>query len=152
MKINNKKFTLTVFLFTLFCSTFSSAQNIEISDGYIRETLPGNQITSAYLKITNANNHEILFIGASSNISPKIEIHQHSMENGMMQMRQLEHVKINAHENVLLQPYGLHLMIFDLKQPLKDGQKVQLTLHFAKQSDVIINVPVISIKKKRSHH
>jgi len=152
MKINNKKSTLLLFFFTVFYSAFSNAQRIDISDAYIRETLPGNQITSAYMQISNDNDHDVLFIGASSNISPRIEIHQHSMENGMMQMRQLEHIKVKAHENVLLQPYGLHLMIFDLQQPLKDSQKVQLTLHFAKHDDVIIEVPVISIKKKRSHH
>lgn len=152
MKINNKKFTFTLLIFTLFYSVFSNALNIDVTDAYIRETLPGNQISSAYMKISNNNDHEILFIGASSSISSRIEIHQHSMKNGMMQMRQLKNIKINADENVLLQPYGLHLMIFNLQQPLKDGQKVQLTLHFAKQDDVIINVPVISIKKKRSPH
>jgi len=152
MKIKNQILTRSLFSFSLFYSVFSSAQNIEVSDAYIRETLPGNQISSAYMKISNNTDHQITIIGASSSISPKIEIHQHSMENGMMQMRQLEYVNVDAHKNVLLQPYGLHLMIFNLQQPLKDGQKVQLTLHFAKQDDVIINAPVISIKKKRSHH
>jgi len=145
-----------IFLLLLSCfflsSSFSYAQEVNVSDAYIRETLPGNTISSAYMRISNNNAQAIKLVTITSKVSPRIEIHQHQMLDGMMKMRQLNKLVIPAHENVLLQPYGLHLMIFDLQQPLKDGQKVSLTLHFANYRDININVPVISIKKKRAQH
>lgn len=131
-------------------SSFSYAQEINVTDAYIRETLPGNTISSAYMRISNNNAQAVKLVTIISKVSPRIEIHQHQMINGMMSMTHLESLDIPAHKNVLLQPYGLHLMIFDLQQPLKDGQKVSLTLHFAQHENITITVPVISIKKKRS--
>jgi hypothetical protein len=72
----------------------------------------------------------------------------------MMQMRQVESISAPAAGALILQPSGYHLMIFDLPEPLKDGQTMSLTLHFSGQRDVEINLPIRSIKRKKvmDHH
>ncbi|NQY35613.1 MAG: copper chaperone PCu(A)C [Alteromonadaceae bacterium] len=122
---------------------------ISVNTGYIRETIPGTSISSAYMTIHNTSMKKLSFIGASSEFSPRIEIHEHTMDNGMMRMRQRRSIEIPAQNTVVLHPSGLHLMIFDLKQPLKQDQVVSITLHFATHEDLTIQLPVQSIKNKQ---
>jgi copper(I)-binding protein len=74
------------------------------------------------------------------------------MVDGMMAMRQKASITINGKDTVKLQPSGLHFMIFELSKPLLDGEQVTLTLHFSKYPDVVVALPVQSIKKKQRHH
>jgi hypothetical protein len=125
-----------------------NTQDIEINQGYVRATLPGINLSSAYMQIVNNSNQDIRFIGAKSSVSPKIEIHEHSMENGLMRMRQVSAIAIKKGEQVTLMPYGFHLMIFGLNKPLKDGETIDLTLQFSGHADVLVSLPVESIKKR----
>ena len=117
---------------------------ITVSDGYIRATIPGTDISSAYLNIINNGEKTVTFIGASSNIASRIEIHQHSMHDGMMRMRQLDSVIIDAKSHLVLQPSGLHLMLFDVEKPLQPKQIVELTLLFSNNQSINVSLPVYS--------
>ena len=147
------------FLFSLLgtCSFFGGANELSIENAeheqktlisvehaYIRSSIPGTTITSSYMTIENKGEKTVTLLGASSKISSRIEIHQHSMSDGMMRMRQLDSIDINAKQHIVLQPSGLHLMLFDIKQPLQAQQKVELTLNFSNKSPVTIQVPVYS--------
>jgi hypothetical protein len=74
------------------------------------------------------------------------------MSNGMMSMRKLESIVIDGNDTVILQPLGLHLMIFDIKDLLKSGDVIPLTLHFSSHSSVEVQLPVQGIKRKKHHH
>jgi copper(I)-binding protein len=125
---------------------------ISVEQAYIRSSIPGTTITSSYMIIENKGEKAVTLLGANSKISPRIEIHQHSMSDGMMRMRQLDSIEINARQRIVLQPSGLHLMLFDVKKPLKAQQKVELTLTFSNQPSVTIQVPVYSpLQEKRAH-
>jgi copper(I)-binding protein len=115
-----------------------------IEQAYIRATIPGASNTSAYLEIENKSDKNITLLSASSNISPRVEIHQHTMVDGMMRMRKLNSIDITARERVKLQPSGLHLMVFDVKTPLKAQQHVELTLNFSNNESVSLQIPVYS--------
>jgi len=124
---------------------------ISVEGAYIRSSIPGTTISSSYMIIENKGEKTVTLLGANSKISPRIEIHQHSMSDGMMRMRQLDSIDINAKERIVLQPSGLHLMLFDVKKPLKAQQKVELTLNFSNTPSVIIQVPVYSpLQEKRA--
>ncbi len=150
---NIKKLTLLLTVL-LACINYSWAnvQSVAISDGFVREKIPGTELSSAYMKIANMTENSVTLLGASSKISKRIEIHEHTMQNGMMNMRKRNAIVINKQATVVLQPMGLHLMIFDLKKPLVDGQAISLTLHFAAHPDVVVQLPVQSIKRKSKHH
>jgi len=124
---------------------------VSVKDGYIRETIPGTVISSAYMTIINHSNKPIELIGASSEFSPRVEIHEHSMADGMMRMRQLNSIIIDANSSVKLQPYGLHLMLFDIEKPLKHNESAKIILQFTSQPELSITLPIQSIKQK-SHH
>ena len=60
-----------------------------------------------------------------------------AMNNGVMTMRPLDKgLAIEAGKTVKLAPGGYHLMLMDLKSPLKQGEKVPLTLEFEKAGKV----------------
>ena len=139
-------------LLTFFVQISVFAQQIIVSDGYLRATIPGTSISAAYMTIENLGENSVTLTGASSNISPSIEIHQHFMIDGMMKMRKQASFTLNGKDTVLLQPSGLHLMIFDLKKPLLPDELITLTLHFSAQADVVLNLPVQSIKQQQHHH
>ena len=75
------------------------------------------------------------------------------MVDGMMKMGKVEKLDVEAGSSVVLQPSGYHLMIFNLKEPLKAGTHKPLTFHFSDNSEFTISVPVTSLKNsKRSSH
>jgi len=54
-------------------------------------------------------------------------------------------VEIKPGETVELKPDGLHLMLIDLKQPLKKGEQVDGTLEFEKSGKVQVQFTVEGI-------
>ncbi len=131
------------------------ASEITVSKAYIRATIPGTEISSAYMEIANDGTSALELIGATSDVSNRIEIHQHTMADGVMKMRQQASLTIPANDLVKLQPGGYHLMIFNLTKPLKADEKVALTLHFNNQQKLELSVPVTSIikeKQSQNHH
>ena len=122
---------------------------ISVEQAYIRSLIPGTTISSSYMIIENKGQKTVTLLGANSKISPRIEIHQHTMLDGMMRMRQLDSLDIKANQRVVLQPSGLHFMIFDVNQPLKALQKVELTLNFLNSPSVKIQVPVYSLIQEK---
>ena len=128
-------------------SAETKQQDLLVSGSFVRETIPGTTVSSAYFTLDNKTEKTLTLVGASSSLSPRVEIHQHTMSDGMMRMRQREAIVINGLARVVLQPSGLHLMLFDITTPARQGDTVAVTLHFAKHRDVIIDMPVQSIKQ-----
>lgn len=139
-------------VFGLFITTCTTATSFNVENGYVREVIPGNTITSAYMTLNNELDHERLLVNVTSNVSPRVEIHEHLMEDGMMKMRQLPSLSIAGKDSVTLQPMGYHLMMFDLQQPVKSGDTVEMTLYFNDKSSIEITLPVQSIKQKQKQH
>ena len=123
---------------------------IVIENPYVRATIPGTSISSSYMEIENKGDKTITLLGASSSVSPRIEIHQHTMHDGMMRMRKLNSIDIKPKERVKLQPSGLHLMLFDVKTPLKAKQNIELTLHFSNEYSIATQVPVYSPTQEKT--
>lgn len=153
------KFLLVVFsAIALNCSVFSNPcladehASIIVENSYARESIPGTTISSAYMTLNNTSSVNVKLIAASSSVSERIEIHQHTMKNGLMKMRQRDNVEIVANEHVVFQPSGFHLMIFDLKKPLKADSSIIITLHFDDKSSVDVNYLVKGLKQKKQHH
>ena len=134
---------ITHFVLIFFCTLQVHAKNnISITDGYIKASIPGSDITAAYMSITNSNNKAITLQKITSPVSDSIEFHEHSMSNGMMKMRQVESILIKANNRVVLQPSGLHIMVFALKQQLSEQEVISLTLFFSNETKINIQLPV----------
>ena len=100
-----------------------------ISQEWARATPGGAKVGGGYLTIENKGTAPDKLVGATADAAGKIEVHEMSMNNGTMTMRPVEGgLTIGPGKTVKLAPGGLHLMMMDLKSPLKQGDKVPVTL------------------------
>ncbi len=127
-------------------SNVYAASTISVNDGYVKASIPGSDVTAAYMTLRNTSNKAITLQKVSSTVSDRIEIHEHSMSDGMMRMREVGEITIKANSEVVLQPSGLHLMIFSLKQQITDKDVIALTLYFSNDTEVKIQLPVLKYK------
>ena len=120
--------------------------NLTIAAPWSRATPGGAKIAGGYLKITNNGTAPDRLVNAATSAAGKVEIHEMSMANGVMQMRPLnEGLPIKPGETVELKPGGFHMMFMDLTRPFKQGEAVKTTLQFEKAGkvDVMFNVGAI---------
>src|SRR3954468_8009637 len=119
------------------------AGDLVISQAWSRATPGGAKIAGGYLTIENKGTAPDKLIGGSGDIAGKVEVHEMATKNGVMTMRPLEKgLTIEPGKTVKLAPGGYHLMMFDLKGPLKQGDKVPVTLEFEKAGKVTVSLDV----------
>jgi copper(I)-binding protein len=119
------------------------AGDLVISQAWSRATPNGAKIAGGYLTIDNKGAVPDRLIGGSGDIAGKVEVHEMTMNNGVMTMRPLDKgLAIEPGKTVKLAPGGYHLMMFDLKGPLKQGEKVPVTLEFEKAGKVNLSLDV----------
>jgi copper(I)-binding protein len=106
------------------------------------------------MTVTNAGASDRALVGGSSPAAKVVELHTHTMEGGMMRMRQVEKIDLPAGKDVSLKPGGLHVMLIGLKQNLTPGENVPLTLKFADGSELTLDAPVrkLQMKMKKMDH
>ena len=113
------------------------AGDLVVSQAWSRATPGGAKIAGGYLTIENKGAAPDRLIGGSAEIVGKFEVHEMAMNNGVMTMRPLDKgLAIEPGKTVKLAPGGYHLMLMDLKGPLKQGEKVPVTLEFEKAGKV----------------
>lgn len=101
---------------------------VAIKDAWVRATAPGQDVGAAYMTLLSTQN--VNLVHAESDVTKSVEIHSMTMQNGVMKMRMLEKLPLTANKPYKLAPGGFHLMLFDLKQPLAEGQQVEFELTF----------------------
>lgn len=116
---------------------------IVVEKPFSRATPGGAQVGAGYMTITNKGTAADRLVSASSPAAGKVQIHEMSMQDNVMKMRELtEGLPIEAGKTVSLAPGGFHLMMMELKAPLKAGDKVPVTLTFEKAGKVEITLDV----------
>ena len=85
-------------------------------------------------------------VGGTSDVSNRFEIHQMSMDKGVMKMREVTSgIEIKPGQTIRFEPSGYHVMFVGLKQPLKQGDHVKATLQFEKAGNASVDFVVESI-------
>ena len=115
---------------------------LRIDDPYVRLVPPGTTTTGAFMTIHNASSAERKLVKATSPVSDKVQLHTHMNDNGVMKMRPVTHIVVPAHGKAELKPGSYHVMLIDLKAPLKEGEAVPLTLSFDDGSTQLVVAPV----------
>jgi periplasmic copper chaperone A len=122
------------------------AGDLVISQAWSRATPGGAKVGGGYLTIENKGTTPDRLIGGSADIAARVQVHEMSMNNGVMTMRPVDGgLAIEPGKTVKLAPGGFHLMLLDLKGPLKQGDKLPITLEFAKAGKVSIILDVGSV-------
>ena len=145
-------YLLSLTLYSLTAEAVSKKEQLIVDAGYVRASIPGTNVSSAYMDLINEGENPTTLIKVTSAISPRIEIHEHIMTAEVMKMRKRDSLTIAAQSKITLQPSGYHLMIFDLKVPLQEKQQVTFTMHFNDNTTTEITLPVASIKQKAHRH
>ncbi|MGQ3672257.1 copper chaperone PCu(A)C [Xanthobacter sp. TB0136] len=106
---------------------------LEITGPWSRATPGGAKVAAGYMQITNTGQTPDRLTGGTSAFSERVEIHEMTMENGVMRMRPLpDGLDIAPGQSVKLEPGGYHIMFMGLKEQLKEGESVKGTLTFSK--------------------
>jgi copper(I)-binding protein len=117
--------------------------DLTVTSPWTRATPGGAKIAGGYLTITNNGTSVDRFVGAKSDATDHVEIHEMSMSDGVMKMRPLPNgLEIKPGETVELKSGGYHLMFMDLKRPLKQGDTLKATLQFEKAGSLDVNFNV----------
>ncbi|MCF7981205.1 MAG: copper chaperone PCu(A)C [Pseudomonadales bacterium] len=128
------------------------ASDIQIEQASVRETLPGLQISAAYMVIKNNSEKDLRLVNINSPRIPNIEMHENRHQGEMMAMRKVESLVIPAGGEFGFRPGGHHLMLMGLKQPLIKGEEVTLRLVFEGGKEVEVLAPVISLNHPMGEH
>ena len=119
------------------------AGDLVIKQAWSRATPGGAKVAGGYLTIENKGTAPDRLVGGSADIADKVQVHEMATNNGVMTMRPLDKgLSIEPGKTVKLAPGGHHLMLLGLKSPLKQGDKVPVTLEFEKAGKVKLSLDV----------
>jgi copper(I)-binding protein len=120
--------------------------SLQISQPWSRATPKGATTAAGYLKITNTGTTSDRLIGGSSPVAGRVEVHEMSMDKGVMKMRPVKDgLEIKPGASVELKPGSYHVMLIDLKQPIKKGDHIKGALTFEKAGSVDIEYTAVGI-------
>ena len=127
---------------------------VEVKDAWVRATVKQQKSTGAFMRLTAAQSARVVQI--TSPVAGVAEIHEMSMVGDMMRMRPVPALDLPAGQTVELKPGGFHLMLLDLKQTIKEGDVVPITLVIegkdGKRTSVDLKLPVRPITAAHGSH
>lgn len=119
-----------------------SAENLQITDAWIKNLPAVVPVRAGYMKISNTRGQDITILSLESKLFEDIHIHQTFEVDGVASMRAIGDLTIRAGESLELAPGGFHLMMMNPLEELTPGQKVVVTLHYQDQKTQTIEMLV----------
>jgi len=151
MPLTLRRFTLAL---TLGLATAGNAlAQTTVKDPWVRATVAQQKATGLFAQLTSATGGKL--VAASSPVAGVVEIHEMKMEGDTMRMRAIAALDLPAGKAVDLKPGGYHVMLMDLKQQVKPGDTVAVTLVIegagGKRESVEVKAPVRPLGGKDDH-
>lgn len=126
----NTAFSRRVKQLVLGCALIGMAWQVSaqtrVDDAWVRATVAGQPSTGAFMTLQADSDSKLLSM--QSPVAKTVQIHQSSMKDDVMSMRQVESVELPAGKPVNFDPHGYHVMLMDLTAQVKEGDKVPLIL------------------------
>jgi copper(I)-binding protein len=144
---------LTLAVASLF-STAALAQ-VTVTDPWVRATVPAQKSSGAFMQLRSAGDARL--VGVRSSAAGMAELHRMDMQGHAMTMRPVDSIALPAGQVVNLASGGYHVMLFDLKHQLKEGETVPLTLvvedaqHKRSEVNVTATVKPLGYAGARAH-
>lgn len=136
------RFLVFTALMILTCAP-AHAENLSVTKAYAFATVPVQKNGAVFLNAQNKGPENISITGAKTERAEKAELHTMSMDDNVMQMRQIEKFEIKRGEVLNLTPMGDHIMLMGLKNPLKVGENFPLILS-TENGDITVDVQIVS--------
>ena len=134
------------------CSSNGGTAEVAITDAWARPSSAMASAGAAYMTIQNNGTATDALVGASSPAATTVEVHETvvmgspapgaSGDGGMMGMQPVDRLEIPAGGSVQLKPGSYHIMLIGLKEDLKAGDTIEITLTFEKAGELPLSVPV----------
>lgn len=121
----------------------AAADQVTVQDPYVRLAPPNAPATGAFMVIKNHGDKDVRVLKADNPASKATELHNHINDGGVMKMRPVPGIDIKAKGEAVLKPGGLHVMLIDLKAPMKEGDVVPITLNFDDGSSKKVDAQVL---------
>lgn len=126
-------------------ATDIKAGSIDIGHPHARAMVPGAKVGGGYLKLTNTGSTDDKLVSITSDRAAKTEVHQMSVNNGVMTMRPVtDGLVVPAGQTIELKPGGYHIMFMGVAQPFKEGEMIKATMTFEKAGSVDVEFAVSS--------
>lgn len=129
--VMRKKSVWPAAVLALFVGTFGAAwaqAEVKVEDAWVRGTVAQQKASGAFMRLTAPSAMKL--VSVSSPLAAVVELHEMAMDKDVMRMRAVPGLNLPAGKVTELKPGGYHVMLMDLKQPLKAGEMVPLTLVF----------------------
>lgn len=120
-----------------------AAERVSVVDPYVRLAPPGAQATAAFMVLRNEADKDTALVKVENPLSKLTELHNHINDGGVMKMRPVKSIEIKAKGEAALKPGGYHVMMIELKAPMKEGDTVPLTLQFADGSTKKVDAKIM---------
>lgn len=140
-----------MFALAMPCAAMAQQDTLKIDKPWARATAPGAAVGGGFLTVVNPGKTTDRLVAASSPAAARMELHEMAMEKDVMRMREVKTMDVPAGGKLELRPGGYHLMFMELKAPLKQGDKVPVTLRFEKAGEVKVELSVESMGAGSGH-
>ncbi|MGC0371960.1 MAG: hypothetical protein DGJ47_000661 [Rickettsiaceae bacterium] len=144
-----KKLLLSIGVLFLSLSVYANEKTTEkqgliVKESWARTSIPPNNNSAAYMKITNPNKEQITIIGASAAmVANNVELHKSFVdEKGISRMTSIDKIVVPGESTIELAPGAIHIMLFDLKKNLSLDDKFKLILKLEGMKPVASTVVV----------
>ncbi len=116
---------------------------VTLTDFHARPSPPGASVGAIFGTLQSGGGDTLISVAVPATVAGRAEIHQMVQNaDGQMEMQAVPWLALPEDAPVELAPGGLHVMLFDLVQPLSVGQKVPLTFLFRTGGERKLDVPV----------
>lgn len=134
----------------LVAAASSALAQVEVKDPWMRATVSQQKAAGAFMRLTSAQSARLVKV--TSPVAGVSEIHEMSMVDNMMHMHAVDALELPAGKTVELKPGGYHIMLQDLKQTIKEGDVVPMTLVVegsdGGRTNVDVKVPVKAVNAR----
>ena len=142
---------LMFFIPLLLAGCFSQTDKIEVRDAYAYATPKTFPAAAIFMTIENKTAIDDRMVGFKTDIAGRTELHTMETVNDIMRMRQVEDYKIPSGQSHILKPIADHVMIFDIKEDLVEGQTINGIAVFEKSGEIPLTMIVKSRAEMMKH-
>ena len=132
--------------------TAQAADSVKIENPYARAAPPGQANSGAFMTFVNTGDVDHSVKSAASPVADTVELHTHTNNNGVMEMRQVPQIDVPAKGRTELKPGGLHIMLLGLKQAMKAGETAEITITFEDGSSTTVKAPIQDVTPPAGGH
>lgn len=135
----------TLMILVVLVSACAKKAPLEIEQLHINALPPGQSTAAAYMTLHNNTDKTLVLNYAHSPIATEVEVHRVIYDQGMMQMRKVNHMSIDPGVTMRFEPGGYHLMLMGIENAPQPGETFAITLEFEAgykiTADAMVKVP-----------